>query len=207
MIGIYIQSEFMYNWNLRELNNAVKGLCRTTPKETGSPTAFTRVFIHEMYRVYRDRMISLRQEAIFNDLFMAEFTRIFGETALKDKLVELTNEDTLMMTTFCPKPGGASGIYQEIDNVESLNVALEAKLEEYNENFSIKELVLFKQAMQHVTRIARVINTSGGNVMLVGVGGSGKQSLSRLAGYVCGMEFVQLQISGKFSTDDFKNFL
>ena len=112
-----------------------------------------------------------------------------------------------MMTTFCAKPGGASGIYQEIENVESLSLALEAKLEEYNENFSIMELVLFKQAMQHVTRIARVINTSGGNVMLVGVGGSGKQSLSRLAGYVCGMEIVQLQISGKFSTDDFKEAL
>jgi dynein heavy chain len=199
--------KFMYNWNLRELNNAVKGLCRTTPKETGSPTAFTRVFVHEMYRVYRDRMVSLRQEAVFNDLFMVEFTRVFGETALKDKLGELTNEDTLMMTTFCAKPGGASGIYQEIENVESLSLALEAKLEEYNENFSIMELVLFKQAMQHVTRIARVINTSGGNVMLVGVGGSGKQSLSRLAGYVCGMEIVQLQISGKFSTDDFKEAL
>ena len=196
--------KFMYNWNLRELNNVVKGLCRTTPKETSSPLAFTRVFVHEVCRVYRDRMISLPQEAVFNELFRGEVTRVFGESSLKDKIDDILNEDTLLMTTFCPKPGGATGIYQEIDSVESLSGTLEAKLEEYNENFSIMELVLFKQAMQHVTRIARVINTAGGNAMLVGVGGSGKQSLSRLAGYVCGMQIEQLQISSKFSEEDFR---
>ena len=199
--------KFMYNWNLRELNNTVKGLCRTTPKETSTPKAFTRIFVHEIHRVYRDRMVNLPQEATFNDLFLSELNRVFADSSLKEVIDDVVNEDTLLMTTFCPKPGGATGVYQEIENVEALSQALEAKLEEYNENFSIMELVLFKQAMQHITRIARVIDTAGGNVMLVGVGGSGKQSLSRLAGYVCGMEIVQLQISGKFSVDDFKEAL
>lgn len=34
--------------------------------------------------------------------------------------------------------------------------------------------------------------------MLIGVGGSGKQSLSRLAAFICGFEVRQLSVTSKF---------
>ena len=80
--------------------------------------------------------------------------------------------------------------------------ALEARLAEYNETNSIMDLVLFKQAMEHVCRISRIISSPGGNAMLIGVGGSGKQSLSRLAGFISGCHIEQLNISSKFKEAD-----
>lgn len=64
------------------------------------------------------------------------------------------------------------------------------------------DLVLFEQATEHITRISRIISNPAGNAMLIGVGGSGKQSLSRLAAFINGFEVRQLQVTGSFKVED-----
>jgi len=53
-------------------------------------------------------------------------------------------------------------------------------------------LVLFLQAMEHVCRVARIIDQPSGNALLVGVGGSGKQSLAKLAAFILEMDVVRI---------------
>ena len=66
------------------------------------------------------------------------------------------------------------------------------------------DIVLFTDAIIHVTRIYRVLNMKRGHALLVGVGGSGRHSLTRLSAYISNMNFDQLEIKKDFSIKDFR---
>jgi dynein heavy chain len=61
-------------------------------------------------------------------------------------------------------------------------------LEEHNKQHKRLNLVLFDDVLEHLTRVHRVLRMDKGHIMMVGAGGSGKQSILRLAAYAAGTD-------------------
>ena len=191
--------KFMYNWNMRELTNIFQGCCLAKGDYYIKPTMLIRLFIHECQRVYSDRLLSEEEVETFNEMFRDIVKKTFSSFP-PDEIFE----GPLVFTNFVTTTDGS---YLPVPTFEKLKIVLDSKLSEYNESNAIMDLVLFEQAMLHVTRINRIIQNPGGNAMLIGVGGSGKQSLCRLAAFISDYEVKQLSVTSNFKVEDLKEEL
>uniref|UniRef100_A0A803T305 AAA+ ATPase domain-containing protein n=1 Tax=Anolis carolinensis TaxID=28377 RepID=A0A803T305_ANOCA len=92
----------------------------------------------------------------------------------------------------------------QLPDMEKIKGVLQDYLDDYN-IVSSKEvkLVFFQDAIEHVSRIARMIRQERGNALLVGVGGTGKQSLTRLGSHICGYKCFQIELSRGYNYDTF----
>ena len=68
-------------------------------------------------------------------------------------------------------------------------------------------LVLFNNALEHLAKIIRIIRLPMGHAFLVGFGGSGKQSLTKLAGYICSYGIFTITLSRGYKEKDFREDL
>jgi len=72
-------------------------------------------------------------------------------------------------------------------------------------------LVFFKDAISHVARISRILKQPRGNCLIIGVSGSGRSSLTRLAAFCRGFEVFEIEITKNYKEaawkDDLKKLL
>ncbi|XP_062858858.1 dynein heavy chain 9, axonemal isoform X2 [Trichomycterus rosablanca] len=193
--------KFHYIFNLRDLSNIFQGILFCKSECLKTPQDLVKIYLHESNRVYRDKMVE--------DKDFAAFDKLQSETVGKfyEDMAEVL-EETKLMNIYCHFGLGiGEPKYMPVQSWESLNKTLLEALDGYNDVNAALNLVLFEDAMSHICRINRILESPRGNALLVGVGGSGKQSLTRLAAFISSLEVFQITLKKGYGIVDLKSDL
>jgi dynein heavy chain len=189
--------KFHYIFNLRDLSNIFQGLLFSTSDTLKQPPDVVKLWLHESCRVYKDKLVDSKDLELFDKIQLEVVKKGF-----EDLDEETFKADPLIICHFAQGIGEPK--YAPVSGWEPLKKLLEEALDNYNEVNAVMNLELFEDAMTHVCRINRILESPRGNALLVGVGGSGKQSLTRLAAFVSNLEVFQITLRKGYSTGDLK---
>ncbi|DBA86689.1 TPA: Dynein alpha chain, flagellar outer arm [Trebouxia sp. C0004] len=195
---------FHYEFTVRHLANVFQGLLMSTPEQFNNVTKLSRLWLHESERVYADRLVSAADLTNYNKNAVIIAKKYFNVSDIDDYYKKADAKPLI----FCHFARGLGDkVYNEVTEFKDLYKTLMEALNEYNETNAVMDLVLFEDAMKHVCRISRIISSPSGHALLVGVGGSGKQSLARLSGFICGYATYTIVISGNYNMNNFREDL
>lgn len=125
------------------------------------------------------------------------FRKEYDKIVLVQPLLFASFVPTIYAETDVDKKKALTDIYCELSDRAKMKKKCELALEEFNTVNRQKkmDLVLFTDAIEHIVKIHRVITTQFGHALLVGVGGSGRKSLTELANSIAGYEIVTLEMA------------
>ena len=75
---------FHYLFTLRELSNVFQGVCSARPENYRMPQMFVRLWLHEVYRVYSDRLISFKDLDKFEEILQETVRSNFDEFPVEE---------------------------------------------------------------------------------------------------------------------------
>ena len=203
-----------YIFNLRDFSRVILGVLLSTPESMEDLRAMKRLWVHEALRVYYDRLVDDLDKA---NLF-AQIVDVTQE-CMNEKLDDLLDglnqdgdsvvtEDKIRSLHFCDflDPGEEEKFYRENIDMRVLRDAANGYLAQYNQTSrKPMDLVLFNFALEHLCKISRILKQPQSNSVLIGVEGSGRQSLTRLAAHISNYSFHMIEMTNRYGFKDWRN--
>ncbi|CAG2061011.1 unnamed protein product [Timema podura] len=205
-----------YIFNLRDFSRVIGGILLVPSTHCKDPDKLIRLWVHETYRVFYDRLIDQADRlALFeivkkacNNHLRQHLEKVLshlipeGENTLTDQHVRGLFFGNYMEPDADPK------IYDEVVDQDLLTEKMVFYLGEYNLlSRTPMSLVMFQFAIEHISRVSRVLQQDNGHIMLVGVGGSGRQSVTKLAAFTMEQTLFQIEISRGYGQSEWRDDL
>ncbi|XP_038627172.1 dynein heavy chain 1, axonemal [Tachyglossus aculeatus] len=187
-----------YTFNLRDLSKVFQGMLMAEPTKIKDKVELLRLWYHESCRVFRDRLVN-EDDCIWFDELMKKKMEAWGVS-----FEDVVPFQPILYGDFLTL-GSDTKMYELMSDIEKLLQVLDDFMEDYNEVSTNKmKLVLFIDAVSHICRISRILRQSLGNALLLGIGGSGRSSLTRLASHIAAYECFQIELSKNYGMTEWR---
>ncbi|CAI6363283.1 unnamed protein product [Macrosiphum euphorbiae] len=200
-----------YTFNLRDFTRVIKGILLLPASRCKTLEKMFRLWVHETWRVFGDRLVhdddrnilfEIMKTASYNclrqpmDVYLSDLMPIEESFLNSDHLRNLFYGNYM-------DPDSDKKIYDEVHSEKLLIKRMEYYLNEYNTmSKSPLSMVMFKFAIEHVSRVSRVLQQDNGHVLLVGIGGSGRQSATKLATFIADYKIFQIEIGRNYGKNE-----
>jgi dynein heavy chain len=200
-------ANFFYIFNMRDLSRVFQGILRVPRQVISSEKMLLQLWHHEAERVFSDKLTGINDKKKFMKELNAITNKNFGNgTAdnikVKDEyplFVDFLREDEYdedgILINEAPR------VYEHGGRLSDVRPIAQMFLANHNEDKPSErmELVLFDDALRHILRVSRIIGMDRGNALLVGVGGSGKRSSTKLAAYIARQHIFQISLTKSYN--------
>ncbi|XP_062828664.1 dynein axonemal heavy chain 14 isoform X3 [Anolis carolinensis] len=194
-----------YTFNLRDLFKLLPGLLQAHPSVIVSKETTALLFVHESTRVFHDRLIDSADKEIFYQFLSNELNNYFKISWTKEKMMD---DSPIFVDFLEPNTPVEKRIYRNITSQKRLLLLLE---ESYLRMQSLKPqstaIVFFKEAVQHITRAARIFRQEGAHMTMIGLDGNGKVTCASLACCLSNCILYRLSITCNYSFVNFRDDL
>ncbi|CRK87169.1 CLUMA_CG000977, isoform A [Clunio marinus] len=207
-------AKFHYIFNLRDLSRIWGGMLKIEREQCQDVKSILKLWQHECTRTIADRFTNVDDREWFKKtmtkIVKSEIPEYYedypkDEVYFVDFLRDAPDVDPDHLEEDADDSSGQYYLYEEIPSFEEVRQKILNFMETYNVEVrgGKLNLVFFQDALIHLMIISRIIRTQRGNALLVGVGGSGKQSLTRLASFIAGYRIHQITITRSYNITNF----
>nr|XP_018911901.1 PREDICTED: dynein heavy chain, cytoplasmic [Bemisia tabaci] len=181
-----------YVYSPREMTRWVRGICEAIrPLENLSVEGLVRLWAHEALRLFQDRLVDDTERRWTNENIDVVALKHFPSVSKEEALAR-----PILFSNWLSKD------YVPVDR-KQLRDYVKARLKVFYDEELDVPLVLFDEVLDHVLRIDRIFRQPQGHLLLIGVSGAGKTTLSRFVAFMNGLSVFQIRAHNKYTAEDF----
>lgn len=182
-----------YTFNLRDVAKVFQGVLRMKPEKFLDNESVGKLWVHECTRVFGDRLATKKDRELLA-ANLVNLASTYASVKLESKDII---EDRFMYGDFL------NSTTRDLESLEKMDKVTKA-IGGYMVDAGI-QIELFHDSIRHLCRLSRILRQVGGHALLIGIGGSGKKSLTTVASEMAGCTLRQVEVTKGFGVREFRD--
>lgn len=215
-----IPSKYHYLYNFRDILNVGAGCALLRKESVENKLIFGKIWLHEAFHVFQNRFIDESDRILLfeemRDEIEEDFKENFEQIITGGQSIEQTSHDENVQINLKKLNQLLFGVYADVEtdanqrkyeeiDFEQFMELSKNLLSQYNETHEDKlDIILSEYMIEHLNRICRIISIPGGNGLLIGIAGSGRKSLVKLAAFICRHQIYETTMHLKYNVIHWK---